>query len=123
MGEIWTVKGRERERVTAAERAVVTPQRRKLPAKSMHGPPTIRVAFPDLVGLMPIGRIFAAYRARRAERGTLPPFLRAASAFRSAASTASNCGDLLLAPLTRKLLMARNSFRTVFAVAGQDTLP
>ena len=60
MGEIWTVKGRERERVTAAERAVVTPQRRKLLGKSMHGPPTTRVAFPDLVGLMPIGRILAA---------------------------------------------------------------
>jgi hypothetical protein len=35
MGEIWTVKGRERERVSAAERAVVTQQRRKLLGKSM----------------------------------------------------------------------------------------
>jgi hypothetical protein len=37
MGKIRTVKGRERERATAAERAVVTPQRQKLLGKSMPG--------------------------------------------------------------------------------------
>jgi protein involved in polysaccharide export with SLBB domain len=35
MGEIRTVKGRERERATAVERVVVTPQRQKLLGKSM----------------------------------------------------------------------------------------
>jgi hypothetical protein len=39
MGEIRTVKGRERERATAAERAVVTPQRQKLLEKSMRRQP------------------------------------------------------------------------------------
>jgi hypothetical protein len=37
MGEIRTVKGRERERATAVERVVVTPQRQKLLGKSMPG--------------------------------------------------------------------------------------
>jgi hypothetical protein len=41
MGEIWTVKGRDRERVSAAERAVVTQQRRKLLGKSMPRQPTL----------------------------------------------------------------------------------
>jgi hypothetical protein len=39
MGEIRTVKGRERERTTAVERVVVTPQRQKLLGKSMPRQP------------------------------------------------------------------------------------
>ena len=39
MGEIRTVKGRERERATAVERVVVTPQRQKLLGKSMPRQP------------------------------------------------------------------------------------
>jgi hypothetical protein len=45
MGKIRTVKGRERERATAAERAVVTPQRQKLLRKSMSGRPHHRVVW------------------------------------------------------------------------------
>jgi hypothetical protein len=45
MGKIRTVKGRERERATAAERAVVTPQRQKLLGKSMSGRPHHRVVW------------------------------------------------------------------------------
>src|ERR1700730_15111190 len=39
MGEIRTVKGRERERATAVEQVVVTPQRQKLLGKSMPRQP------------------------------------------------------------------------------------
>jgi hypothetical protein len=42
MGKIRTGKGRERERATAAERAVVTPQRQKLLGKSMPRRPHYR---------------------------------------------------------------------------------